>query len=123
MPRASAFNRHAAIFPGCSHRCARAWCQYRHGPSVAVPAAVRRIAYRDGKGKAGPGVTVSVQRRNHPSDRGGFIMNTFVEQLRHAMNSGGSQAEVARHCGLSPSTVSRFLAGKGGLSLEAADKL
>lgn len=51
-------------------------------------------------------------------------MKTLTEQLREALiNSGGSQAEVARYCGLSPSTVSRFLAGKASLSIRAVDKL
>ena len=51
-------------------------------------------------------------------------MSTLIDQLRQAVvNSGGSQADVGRHCGLTPSTVSRFLAGKGGLSLDAADRL
>jgi transcriptional regulator with XRE-family HTH domain len=51
-------------------------------------------------------------------------MDTLTEQLRQAvLSTDASQADVARHCGLTPSTVSRFLAGKGSLSLQAADKL
>jgi transcriptional regulator with XRE-family HTH domain len=51
-------------------------------------------------------------------------MSSITEQLRQAIRDfGTSQIDVAQDCGLSPSTVSRFLSGKGGLSLEAADRL
>src|SRR5687768_4200364 len=54
--------------------------------------------------------------------RRGAVM--LSEQLRQAIiDFGTSQVGVAHDCGLSPSTVSRFLAGKGGLSLDAADRL
>ena len=51
-------------------------------------------------------------------------MSSITEQLRQAIHDfGTSQIGVAHDCELSPSTVSRFLSRKGGLSLEAADRL
>jgi transcriptional regulator with XRE-family HTH domain len=54
-------------------------------------------------------------------------MTTLSEQLRNAATvrvaAGEPQSYVARQCGLSPSLLSRFIAGKGGLSWEAADRL
>jgi transcriptional regulator with XRE-family HTH domain len=52
-------------------------------------------------------------------------MDTLSEQVRDAIrnNAGASQADVARHCRLSPSGVSRFMSGKAGLSLPAVERL
>lgn len=51
-------------------------------------------------------------------------MTDLSEQLRQAvLQNGEPQAGVALQCGLSPSTLSRFINAKGGLSLEAASRL
>lgn len=49
---------------------------------------------------------------------------TITERLREVVRtSGASQAEVARHTGIGPAALSRFMSGQGGLSLNSLDAL
>jgi transcriptional regulator with XRE-family HTH domain len=52
---------------------------------------------------------------------------TLNEQLRKVTTAriatGEPQSYMAGKCGVSPSMLSRFIAGKGSLSLEAASRL
>jgi plasmid maintenance system antidote protein VapI len=51
-------------------------------------------------------------------------MISLDEQLRDAvLRNAEPQIGVARQCGLTPSTLSRFVNGRGSLSLEAASRL
>ena len=54
-------------------------------------------------------------------------MNKLTDQLRAVVSQHVTHVEpqwyVAHQCGMTASTLSRFLAGKGGISLEAADRL
>jgi ribosome-binding protein aMBF1 (putative translation factor) len=46
------------------------------------------------------------------------------DQIRHAIDhSGMSRYAIAKAIGLDQATLSRFMAGKGGLALETMDKL
>lgn len=49
---------------------------------------------------------------------------TLIEHIREAVRTCGvSQAEVARHTGIGPATLSRFVSGQGGLSPKSLDAL
>lgn len=49
---------------------------------------------------------------------------TFTDQIRQAIDaSGSSRYAVSKAIGLSESTMSRFMAGKCGLSCETLDKV
>jgi len=54
-------------------------------------------------------------------------MKTLTQQLREAasqyVRTHATLAWAANECGMSVSQLSRFLAGKGGISMEAADRL
>jgi hypothetical protein len=52
------------------------------------------------------------------------IMFELSRQLRAAIElSGERQSDLARGCGISPSSVSRFISGKSDLSPQAMDRL
>jgi DNA transposition AAA+ family ATPase len=51
-------------------------------------------------------------------------MQKLTDQLREAIDhSGMSRYAIAKAIGLDQATISRFMAGKGGLGLETVDKL
>lgn len=48
----------------------------------------------------------------------------FSDQLRHALDASGmTRYRIAKLTGVDQSVLSRFMAGRAGLSLEAVDKL
>lgn len=49
---------------------------------------------------------------------------SFSDQIRRAVDASDlTRYRICKEIGLSESTLSRFMAGKGGLSLDALDKL
>ena len=49
---------------------------------------------------------------------------TFTDQLRQAIDASGmSRYRICKMAGLSQTTMSRFMSGKGGLSLDVLDRL
>ena len=50
--------------------------------------------------------------------------NSFTDQIRAAIDASGlSRYRIWKETGISQATLSRFMSGKGGLSVEGLDKL
>ena len=50
--------------------------------------------------------------------------HSFLDQLRHSIaTSGITPYRIAKDCGIERASLSRFINGKGGLSMENLDSL
>ena len=49
---------------------------------------------------------------------------SFSDQIRHAIDSSGlSRYRIAKEINIAQATLSRFMTGKGGLSMSSLDRL